>query len=143
MAIPHESLPDANPYSSHLGTASTIEEADEILRDLRGRPTELDYERQKALRLSQPPELGHPREELSLDDLDSANQAIRGRGADYVTLRRLAEMFRPKSISPQVLYRLLLEHDESRVDPPLWEYRQRPSGAQRMSRDCCAESNQI
>jgi hypothetical protein len=121
LSIPSGSVAGANLYSERLMTANSIEDANEILRGIRGRATELDYERRKALSLRDASASPRADRELSAGEIDAAADAVRARGADYVTIRRLSELLRPRLISPSDLRRMLLAHEPSRVDPPLWD----------------------
>jgi hypothetical protein len=121
IAIPQEYLHNANPYSRELLSASSLDEADDTIRRIRQKPTELHYERRKAKTLGADPRAEDHAHEPSAQEIDSVSDAARTRGADYVTLRRLSELLRPGSASTQWLYRRLVQHDRTRVDPPLWD----------------------
>ena len=123
ITIPEEFLDNANPYSTQLLSAGSLGEADDIVRDIRKKPSELDYERKKAKTLDATPGAeGHAREP-STQEIDSVSDAVRTRGADYVTIRRLSELLKPRPPSTQLLHCRLVELDRTRVDPPLWDVR--------------------
>jgi hypothetical protein len=123
LSIPSGSLARANPYSERLMAATSLDEANEILRGILGRSTELDYERRKALALRAASAESHFRGAVSAEEIDATADAVRARGADYVTIRRLSELFRPTVVNPDDVRQLLRAHDPSRVDPPLWDVR--------------------
>lgn len=123
IAIPQEYLDTANPYSTQLLSARSLDEADNIVRDIHKKPSELDYERQKAKALDATPRAGDHTHEPSAQEIDSVSDAARTRGADYVTIRRLSELLQPRPTTTQQLYRRLMELDRTRVDPPLWDVR--------------------
>lgn len=122
MPVPHESLAHANPFTSLVASAKSLDEADAILRTARRQRTELDYERMKAAELDSKRrrrDVG----DLSGEDIDVVTEAAHERGVDFVTIRRLAEMLNLRSPDLSELCRTLASHDARRIDPPLWEVR--------------------
>ncbi|MGQ0843474.1 MAG: DUF1152 domain-containing protein [Sporichthyaceae bacterium] len=72
-----------------LQGTTTLDEAAEVMRETLG-VCELDYERAKAAELS--PLVGPEVVRIARENVDAAVAAAEGRGVDYLTVRRLAEV---------------------------------------------------
>ena len=82
-------LTQASPLASRLVGTATLDEVEDVVRDVRGF-CEIDYERAKAAALMTDPRTSVDAEALE-ERVAAFGSACAGRGADFVTFRRLAE----------------------------------------------------
>ena len=101
-----------------LATAS-LAGADAAVREVTGRPSELEHERAKAARLATwaaAPDL----DAIIERDLAETEGAVAGRGIDFVTLRRLSELLNVSGPTLAALWQRLKALRPDRYLPPLW-----------------------
>ena len=87
-AIDLAEVSDTTPGAALINTAS-LTEASDLIRQLTG-TSELDYETAKAAKRN-----GKPRHAVTVEDLQAIDQHAQdaaGRGADYISMRRLSEL---------------------------------------------------
>jgi hypothetical protein len=110
----------ASPAAA-LGATTTLAEAAQITRNLTG-ISEIDYESAKAARLQSRP--GHAPTNADLPTIDQHAADAAARGADYVTVRRLAELLGITTRDSLAAFRALLTDARAdRYQPPLPLYR--------------------
>jgi hypothetical protein len=115
---------DGSPAAALRGT-TTLDEASRVLRELTG-VSELDYERTKATALVR--ELGEVGRMPDLAEVDRAAAVADARGADFLTVRRLAEVVGIRSAAGLVELRTMLSDRRSAQDCaplPLFRVRRR------------------
>jgi len=104
-----------------LGSTTTLAQAAEVTSDLTG-VSEIGYETFKAARLRSRPVHTPTRADLSMVDRHAADAAALG--ADYVTVRRLAELLGVTTPDSFAVFRALLADARAdRYQPPLPLYR--------------------
>ncbi|WP_067828604.1 DUF1152 domain-containing protein [Nocardia inohanensis] len=102
-----------------LMSTTSLDQAEQLLRDRRGGRSELDIERRRAA--GERAEVRFPGGE-SLRIIDRHVDAARSRGVDAITVRRIAELV--QAVDPyatQVLRALLSEHRPDCFRPPLYQ----------------------
>lgn len=118
--VPARTMAGNSPLAAALADASSLPEAEAIVREICGR-SELDYERSKAATL---------RSASEEDPTDPAEASRRyrtfmeqaaARGVDLVSMRRLAEQTRaPRGPGFEAWRTALINAEPERYVPPLW-----------------------
>jgi hypothetical protein len=110
-------LADRTPAAKLTHTTS-LADAERVIRDITGL-SEIAYETRKARELR-----GRPAHTPTVHDLPVIDQLAaetRGRGADYLSVRRLAEQLHVRTLDGYTaLARLLAAHRADRYTPPLY-----------------------
>ncbi|MFE3190856.1 DUF1152 domain-containing protein [Nocardia sp. NPDC059240] len=102
-----------------LLSTTSLDQAEQTLRERRGGRSELDVERRRAA--GERAEVRMPSSK-SLDIIDDHAVQARGRGVDAITLRRIAELVQAVDPSATRALRILLtEQRTHRFRPPLYE----------------------
>jgi hypothetical protein len=129
-----DSVLSANHIAQALIGASSLNMADLAVVST-GRPSELGYERVKARRLATLAQI--PDVERAIDvNLAGIEEATRDRGADFVTLRRLAELLQLPSHALPSMWTLLRARSPERYFPPVWAVH--PHSENTVARAACA-----
>lgn len=121
-AIPGESFPGTARLVDQLTTTRSLAAAEAEVRSARGN-TEIDFERQKALQRERTTKPATYKETELRAMVELVTNAVRERGADFVTFRRMAEIIGLSDIYALDLPAALLTYDSQRYDPPLWDVR--------------------
>jgi hypothetical protein len=104
--------------ASALCGTTTLSEAQDVTARMTG-ISELDYERRKAQRLRDA--VSHPPDARDLPRVDSYAAEARVRGADFVSVRRLAELIGVRSSPHLGTFRALLAAEKTdRYLPPVY-----------------------
>lgn len=118
-SIALDALLKSNAFVDAIMSTRTLTEVEQAIRDVRG-STELDYERQKASR---------PAPLTDLDPLSAVTNRIAkvtkaaSDRADYLTVRRLAELVGFPRGKFERFVRLLRAYEPQRLTAPLWALR--------------------
>jgi hypothetical protein len=119
QGIAARDLLSMNRVAQALLATASLDDAEAAVRQVTGRPSELEYERAKAGRLATwdvTPDV----EAIIERDLAGTERAIAGRGVDFVTLRRLSELLSVSGPALSALWQRLKELRPARCLPPLW-----------------------
>jgi hypothetical protein len=120
-------LTQASPLASRLVGTATLDEVEDVVRDVCGF-CEIDYERAKAAAL-----VVGPRRPVNVEMIEERvtafGSACAGRGADFVTFRRLAEAVGvPAGREEYERFRArLVRRWPQRAVAPVWSVRDRPT----------------
>jgi hypothetical protein len=110
-------LADVTP-AAKLADTTSLADAERIIRDITGL-SEIAYETRKARKLQ-----GRPAHTPTVHDLPAIDRLAaesRGRSADYLSVRRLAEQLHVRTLDGYTaLTRLLAAHRADRCTPPLY-----------------------
>jgi hypothetical protein len=109
---------DAFGLASALSGTTALEDAQDITARITG-ISEIDYERRKAKRLRDV--VSHPPDTRDLPRIDTHAAEARMRGADLVSVRRLAELIGVRSSPHLAAFRgLLAAQRADRYQPPIY-----------------------
>jgi len=118
-------LTQASPLVSRLVATATLDEVEDVVRDVCGF-CEIDYERAKAAAL-----VAGPRRPVNVEVIEERvtafGSACAGRGADFVTFRRLAEAVGVPAGQYERFRAHLVRRWPHRAVVPLWSVRDRPT----------------
>lgn len=120
-----EATAEITPAGGLLLSSRSLQEAEEIIRDLTG-ISEIRYETEKASRMREQP-VRIP-ERPDLPTVDAYAREARERGANYISMRRLAELLHASSLDAYAaLCDLLAEERPDNFQPSVYRTEGRPA----------------